>query len=201
MGRKALVRERKELTEKAKIWVREVVPLLQDQELDKLTLDELAFLMGKSKSTIYSYFSTKDEIYQTAVQLYLSDIAFIISPEAIEGENMEQVLHGMLMKIGEGLAGISIHFLDQIQEFFPEIWSIIEGFNDRVLANFEAIYRKGMNSGEFKEFNVKLLLTLDRHFVMSIMTDARQFQDQNLSLPDLIKEYLELRMSALRFKE
>ena len=198
MGRKAIVRERKPLNDKARNWVRNVVPLLQDQALDKLTLDQLAELMGKSKSTIYSYFSTKEEIYQTAVQLVLDSLVDTISPEAIEGENMEAVLEQMLMTISEGIEGISIHFLEQIQKHFPDVWLIIEGFTDLLIANFKEIYSRGMRAGTFRPYNLELLLALDKHFVMSIMTDTSKFEEQGLTLNLLVKDYIELRLFALR---
>ena len=198
MGRKAIVRERKPLNDKARNWVRDVVPLLQDQALDKLTLDQLAELMGKSKSTIYSYFSTKEEIYQTAVQLVLDRLVDTISPEAIEGENMELVLEQMLMTISEGIEGISIHFLEQIQKHFPDVWLIIEGFTDLLIANFKEIYSRGMRAGTFRPYNLELLLALDKHFVMSIMTDTSKFEEQGLTLNLLVKDYIELRLFALR---
>ena len=198
MGRKAIVRERKPLNDKARSWVRDVVPLLQDQALDKLTLDQLAELMGKSKSTIYSYFSTKEEIYQTAVQLVLDSLVDTISPEAIEGENMEVVLEQMLMTISKGIEGISIHFLEQIQKHFPDVWLIIEGFTDLLIANFKEIYSRGMRAGTFRPYNLELLLALDKHFVMSIMTDASKFEEQGLTLNQLVKDYIELRLFALR---
>jgi AcrR family transcriptional regulator len=196
MGRKPIARKRKPLTDKARVWVRQLVPLLQDQDLEKLTLDELAELMGKSKSTIYSYFSTKEEIYQTAVQLVLDELVFVISPEAIKGEDMELVLRSMLLEISEGIEGISIRFLEQIQDHFPEIWLTIEHFTDKLLSNFEVIYKEGMRSGTFKQFNLPLILALDRHFVMSIMTDSNQFSSQ-MELKELVRDYLELRLSAL----
>ncbi len=197
MGRKSIERSRKLLTPKAEVWVRQLVPLLQDRPLDRLTLDELAELMGKSKSTIYSYFSTKEEIYLTGVQLVLDDMKYIISPEAVEGQDMELVLRNMMYRIGEGIAGISINFLEQIQRHFPEVWLVIQRFTDKLLSNFEMIYREGMKQGTFGQFNLQLLLALDRHFIMSIMTDAQQFGDQGMSLDDLVKEYLELRLNAL----
>ncbi len=200
MGRKSIERVRKELTPKAKTWVRDLVPLLQDKALDKLTLDELAELMGKSKSTIYSYFSTKEEIYQTAVQLILDDMIFVISSKATDGDDMEAVLRTMLMKIGEGIEGISISFLEQIQSHFPEVWSIIQHFTDKLLDNFEVIYKVGMQEGTFRRFNLELLLALDQHFIMSIMTDAQKFKGHGMSLNDLVTEYLELRFSALKNK-
>ena len=198
MGRKSIPKARKPLTSKAKVWIRDLIPLIQDQPLDKLTLDELAVLMGKSKSTIYSYFSTKEEIYQTVVQLVLDDMMDLISTDTVEGKNMELVLQAVLLKISEGIKGISIGFLEQIQLHFQEVWLIIEHFTDRLLTNFEIIYKYGMQEGSFRQFNLQLLLALDRYFVMSIMTDAKKFSTQGMSLHDLVQEYIELRLNALR---
>lgn len=198
MGRKSIERERKPLTEKAKVWVRQLVPLIQDRPLDKLTLDELAELMGKSKSTIYSYFSTKEEIYLTAVQLILEDLQYVITEDATKGENMDAVLRSMLLQISEGIEGLSISFLEQIKEHFPEVWSAIEFFTTMLLANLEKVYNQGMEAGDFKEFNVSLLIAMDRHFVMSIMTNTEQFSNQGLSLQDLVQEYVDLRLSAIK---
>lgn len=198
MGRKSIKRDRKPLTDKAKIWVRNLVPLLQNQSLDQLTLDDLAVLMNKSKSTIYSYFSTKEEIYLTAVHLILDDLKYVISKEATEGEDMEQVLRTMLFTISEGIEGLSIGFLEQIKLHHPGVWLIIEEFTIRLLTNLEQIYAKGMKTGTFKSFNISLLTALDRHFVMSIMTNTAHFKDQGLSLNHLVTEYIELRLSALR---
>lgn len=198
MGRRSIDRERKPLTEKAKQWIRELTPLLQDKELDKLTLNELAELMGKSKSTIYTYFSTKEEIFLMATLLVLEDLAFVGSKDARSGGDMELALRTMLMRISEGIEGISIGYLEQIKDHFPEVWKVIDQFTQQVLANLAEIYEKGMEQGAFKRFNISLLTALDRHFVMSIMTNASAFSQQGLSLKDLVKEYLELRLSALK---
>lgn len=198
MGRKSMPKERKPLSRKAKLWVRALIPLLQDKSLKKLTLDSIAELVGKSKSTIYTYFSSKEEIYRAVVQLVLDDLEFVISEKAIEGDDMELVYRTLLLRLSEGIEGLSITFIEQIQLHFPEIWLLIEDFSFKLLSKLEYIYRKGMETGAFNSFNISLLTALDYHFVMSIMTNTDQFSKQGLSLDDLVTEYLELRLSALR---
>ena len=65
MGRKTLVKDIKPLSAKAENWLRELFPKLLDKTLHKLTLDELAHLTNKSKSTLYSYFATKEEPFMS----------------------------------------------------------------------------------------------------------------------------------------
>ena len=123
---------------------------------------------------------------------------FVVSPEAIHGEQIDQVLSQMMAKISEGIAGISISFLEQIQRYYPQVWQVIETFTHKLLSNFEYIYEKGMKEGSFKVYNMQLLLALDKHFIMSLMTDTKQFSTDGLSLQALVSEYLELRVNALR---
>ncbi|MCH2213705.1 MAG: TetR/AcrR family transcriptional regulator [Flavobacteriales bacterium] len=198
MGRKAIDRERKPLTDRAKKWVRELTPRLQDKDLSKLTLDELAELAGKSKSTIYTYFSTKEEIFLTITQLVLDDLRGGILSGEVSGNDMGEALSDILLSIGKGIEGISIGYLEQLQKYFPDIWSVIQVYTEEVLTVLAMIYEKGMTEGTFKKFNVSLLTALDRHFVMNIMTDASRFSQQGMSLKDLVQEYLEMRLSALR---
>jgi AcrR family transcriptional regulator len=198
MGRRAIDRKRKPLNKRAEKWVRELIPLLQDKNLDKLTLDELAELSGKSKSTIYTYFSTKEEIYHKVTELVLQDMTFAISPEAIAGDDMEKALREMLMNISKGIEGISIGYLDQVQQHFPEVWAVIEAFTSKILKSLAKIYEKGMEQGSFKRYNIALLTALDSHFVLNVMTDSDSFSQQGISLKELVQEYLELRINALR---
>ena len=197
MGRRSIERSRKPLTEKAKGWIRDLIPKLQDKDLSKLTLDDLASLMGKSKSTIYSYFSTKEEIYITAVQLVLNDMASLGSFD-LDEDDMEGALRLVLTQISAGIEDISISFLEQIRSAFPQAWAIIEEFAKMVLNLLENIYKEGMKQGAFKEYNISLLSSLDNYFVMNMMTNASLFSKQGMTLDDLVKEYLELRLSALR---
>lgn len=198
MGRKVIDRERKALTKKIKLWVRELVPLLQDKELNNFTIDELAELGGKSKSNIYAYFSTKEEIYKAVVQSIVDEMDFVISKEAIQGNDVEQNYRTLLIRLSEGIQDLSINFIEQMQRHFPAAWDIIEEFSMKVLSNLESLYKKGMESGVFKTFNISLLTELDRHFVMSIMTNATRFTNQGLTFKGLISEYLELRLAALK---
>ena len=198
MGRHAKEKERKPLSRKTKQWLRELIPLIQDKALQKLTINDLADLVGKSKSNIYSYFSSKEEIYATALQLMIEDMQPLLSEEVLEGENMELVYRSIMVEISKGIEDLSIQFLDQIQTSFPNVWAIVEQFTDALLANLKRVYEKGMATGEFRASNVLLLTAMDNHFVMSIMTDAEYFSSQYISLNDLVTEYSEMRIRALK---
>jgi AcrR family transcriptional regulator len=200
MGRKALEKNRKPLSRKAELWVRELFLKLQDKPLSTLTLDEIALLINKSKSTIYTYFTSKEEIYQIAVEMVLKDLEGTTSFDLQTYQNMELLYREIVLKINSGIKGISIQFLDEIKNHYPQIWERIQVFTKAVLDTLEAVYKMGMHTGEFHPFNLKLLRKLDDYFIFSIMTDTESFKNENLSLDDLVLQYLELRINALTAK-
>ena len=199
MGRKALEKERRPLSPKAELWVRELFPKLQNRSLEKLTLDEIAILINKSKSTIYTYFTTKEEIFTTTVELILKDLEPAVLEEIPKGQNMVELYTQRLTKISDGISGMSIQFIHEIQTYYPMVWTTIKAFTDQILQTFKMIYEEGMRTGEFRKYNTELLMAMDDHFVLYIMTDSSKFSD--MSLNEIITEYLDLRLKALTYKE
>ncbi|CAL2081638.1 TetR/AcrR family transcriptional regulator [Tenacibaculum sp. 190524A05c] len=197
MGRKALDTERKELSNKAQIWVRELFYKVQNEKLDKLTLDDLAILAQKSKSTIYTYFKTKEEIYATMVAMVLNDLKDVVIEELSDDVDVVSLYEQSLLKISASIEGISIHFLEEIQTNFPKIWNHIKEVTDGILSTFSLIYKRGMETGVFANFNIALLLAMDNSFIMNIMTDHEHFKEEKLSLKDIVSQYLHLRIKAL----
>jgi len=198
MGRKPIKKARKTLSPKAKKWVRELFSKLQDKPLAKMTLDDIVLLTGKSRSTIYTYFTTKEEIYLAMVELILDELEHVLFPKLPKELTARRMFADAFMKIGEGINGISIHFLEEIQTHFPVIWEVIVSFNNRILDMFKEIYELGMRTGEFKSFRIDLLMAMDYYFITSIMTDEDRFQDPSFSLKDLVGQYLELRINGLK---
>lgn len=195
MGRKALEKDRKPLSPKAQIWVRELFPKLQNKSLEKLTLDDIASLINKSKSTIYTYFTTKEEIFDTTVIMILNDLEGAVLKEVPEDRSVKDLYAEVLIQISTGISGMSIQFVEEIKLYYPTVWQTIRSFIDRLIGSFRKLYERGMETGEFKSYNIDLLMAMDYHFVLSIMTDSQQFKD--LSLNDLVTQYLDLRIRAL----
>lgn len=195
MGRKALEKDRKPLSPKAQIWVRELFPKLQNRSLEKLTLDDIASLINKSKSTIYTYFTTKEEIFDTTVIMILNDLEGAVLKEDPKDRSVKDLYAEVLIQISTGISGMSIQFVEEIKLHYPTVWQTIRSFIDRLIGSFKKLYERGMETGEFNSYNIDLLMAMDYHFVLSIMTDSQQFKD--LSLNELVTQYLDLRIRAL----
>lgn len=197
MGRKSIDKERKPLSKKATLWVEELFFILQDKKLNQLTLDEIAASINKSKSTIYTYFKTKEEIYETVILMVLSNLEDTIYEELPENVDIVDLYEELFFKICKGIDGMSIGFLNQIKRFYPNVWAKVYEFTNNVLNTLNLIYVEGMSLGRFNQFNTKLLIAMDEAFIMSIMTDVSRFKEDNLSLENIVNQYFKLRMKAL----
>ena len=194
MGRKSIDKERIQNTQKTDAWLEGLLPLLQDKDLAKLNMDQIAELIGKSKSTIYQYFSTKDEIFDRLVVIKLNKVQGSISSNHDNSTTLALYEH-FVMRICQGLDGVTIRFMNQLKELFPSVWVKVEGFMNEVLAFMESLYRRGINEGIFKAYPLSILLDMDEFFMYQYITRP----DRPISdVDELVRHYMSLRLDGLK---
>ncbi|MFB1040925.1 MAG: TetR/AcrR family transcriptional regulator [Polaribacter sp.] len=197
MGRKSIDKSRKNINNKVNKWLAILLLNLQNKDIEKLTMDDFAILAKKSKSTIYSYFQSKEEILlaacKTKVDALSSSIFNIIEQDL---ETLE--LYELLVKtFAEGTSSISISFLQNVKKSYPTSWSIIEVFTDNYINLLREQYKKGIEKGIFNTISIDLLSQLDKIFVLQVVTNPSIFNDKEYSVSELITQYLNLRLTGL----
>ncbi len=197
MGRKAINKERKKLTIKAELWLQDLFYKLQDKDLDVLTLDEIAELIHISKSTIYTYFRTKEEIYSTIVERILEKLESLTYEKLFKGIDLLREYERLLLNICKIVQHISIHFLENIKLNFPDIWKKVNSCTNKILNTFMLLYKRGMSNGTFNVYNIELLLIMDENFIMNVITNSKAFSKEQLTLNELVNQYLVMRKRAL----
>ena len=197
MGRRALSKNRKPLTKKVKAWLADLLLKLQSEDLEQLTMDDIAFLAKKSKSTIYVYFDSKEEILLAASKTRLEGSTKTIAHVLTEDLDTLQLYRSLVHIFIEATVGISISYLQSIKKNYPVIWQVIEETTDYFLHLLSKQYKKGMEEGIFNEVSVELASHLDKIFVMQVVTNPDFFNDDSYTTSDLIKDYLNLRLTGL----
>lgn len=197
MGRKSIVKNRKEKNKKVEQWTQAILPKLKQVDLGELTIDDLAILMNKSKSTIYQYFVTKEEIFEYITQVRIDRLNTY--KDEITGEILKIDYHyDTLAKIlTEGAKDISAFYLKQLQLHFPTAWKIIEDFLQGLLADLKQFYLFGIENNMFKSVSVDLLAKLDEYFIMQLITDDMFFNASKETLESTIKDYMFLKFEGL----
>ncbi len=197
MGRKSIHRERKDKTKKVEQWTQAILPKLSTMPLGELTIDDLAVLMNKSKSTIYQYFVTKEEIFEYITQVrvdhlkaYKNEISGELSTINYHYETLAKIL-------AEGVKDISPFYLKQLQIHYPTAWSIVNDFLQGLLEDLKHFYVLGIENKMFKTVSPELLIKLDEYFIMQLITDHTFFNNNQQTLESAIKEYMYIKFEGL----
>lgn len=197
MGRKSLVKDRKNKDKKVEQWTLAILPKLKHEDLGDLTMDDLAVLMNKSKSTIYQYFTTKEEIFEYITQVRI-DYLYAYKDE-ITGEISQLDYHYETLAriLTEGAKDISSFYLKQLQEHYPTAWKIIEDFLFGLLEDLKQFYIYGIEHKLLKPVSIELLTKLDQYFIMQLITDDKFFNQTKETLESIIKDYMFLKFEGL----
>ena len=200
MGRRSLEKKRKTPTKKVNAWLAELLIKLQKEQLEHLTIDDIARLANKSKSTIYDYFESKEDILIAACQTRINVLSTLFEKqEKLQGSPVE-IYKYLVESFIEGISDISISFLHQIKAHFPAAWKTINEFTDAFVELLKALYIQGIKEGFYHSISVDLLAHLDKHFVTEIVTNPSIFSNKEYTLSHLVKDYLKLRLTGLEKK-
>ncbi|WP_074410043.1 MULTISPECIES: TetR/AcrR family transcriptional regulator [Aquimarina] len=198
MGRKSILKNRKEKNRKVEQWTLAILPKLKTADLGELTMDDLALLMKKSKSTIYQYFTTKEEIFEYITQVridYLYTYKNQITEEILKLDYRCETLGRILM---EGAKDVSSLFLRQLQEHYPTAWKIIEEFLCALLEDLKQFYILGIENNIFKPISSELLVKLDEYFIRQLITDDNFFDQTEETLESIMRDYMFLKFEGLK---
>ncbi len=197
MGRKSMSKKRKGLTSKTNKWLSDLLEGLQFENLEQLTMDDIARIAGKSKSTIYEYFESKEEILQAACHTRTKVLTESIIN--VRQQKLDTVkLYGHLIEIfAEGTTGISLTFLQNIKQHFPKAWSEINEFTDSFVELLKDHYKKGIEEGVYNSVSIELLGSIDKLFIIQVVTNPSIFSDEKYTVSSLVRDYLNLRLNGL----
>ena len=170
-------------------------------------LDEIAARAGVSKGTLYLYFDSKEELFKAVIREGLL-------PLLAEGEELmasmpgpaSELFRAIVLRwweiVGEGPIGGIPKLIFAEARNFPEIARF---YADEVIERgkrlFVAVFRRGIDSGEFRPFDPQALV----HIVISPLIMRVIWKHSldccgvtSVPLEDYLREYLELTLRGLR---
>ncbi|TPN82419.1 TetR/AcrR family transcriptional regulator [Aquimarina algicola] len=197
MGRKSIVKNRKEKTKKVEKWTQAILPKLKSTDLGTLTIDDLASLMNKSKSTVYQYFTTKEEFFEYLTQVRLEHLSSYKAEIASEILQLDYQYKALIQILTEGAKDISAFYLRQLREHYPSAWKLIEDFLLELLKDLEKFYISGIENELFNAVSTKLLIKIDEYFILQLITDDSFFDTSTKDLEAVIRDYMFLKFEGL----
>lgn len=166
----------------------------------RFTTEDLAKELGTSKRTIYSYFSTKDEIIEKTIDFVFSEI--IISDTEIL-ENKELTLEEKIRLCFDNIPyaynlGLIISHMDDLQRYYPHLWEKVNNYVDTIWDAVIQLIEQGIKDEEIEKVDtviLKLMLNqtlkklLDYNFIVKnqVSFDSGIKAMNNIILHGLIK--------------
>ena len=196
MGRKSAKKTRKPITKKVTIWLGDLLICLQHEKIEQMSIDDLARLAGKSKSTLYEYFESKEEVILAACTNKIKGIENNLIQKQ-SSKNPIKLYQQLVEVFAEGTSEISLAFLQGIKLHYPTSWLTIETFTNKFIDLLKEQYTKGINEGLYTQINVELLGQIDKLFISQVVTNPAIFTDTKYKLSELIRDYLNLRLHGL----
>lgn len=196
MGRKAIPRERKNNPDKMGDWTQKLFPYFQEHGLDHVTMDEIASFLGKSKTTLYDYFQTKEDLLALIINEKIEAIKGFLKPLHDGSKDFKERYQNTIEFLSVQISDITNLFLTDLQQLFPELWKIVQNFVDESAKIVKEFYNKGIKAGEFNPINVSILVLTDQMFLHSL-TNPALLEHHKLTVNTALVEYLKVRFDGL----
>lgn len=191
MGRKSIDKTRKPLSKKMEIWIDNLIPAIAGQDLAKLTIDDIASLTKKSKSTIYEYFESKQDIVYTAVKRRIEKLDKL--PVVSSEESVMLSYNSLIDWLIRHLDDISFSLLNQLKKEFEQSWELVDEFMNKLLETLKQLYGEGIKQGVFRPVSLEILIDLDEFFIMKWLSRA----DNNETIDRMIFDYVDIRLNGI----
>lgn len=125
----------------------------------RFTTDDLARELGTSKRTIYTYFTSKDEMIEKTIDFVFRDIlqsdARIFKDETL---TLNQKLKLYFDNIPDAYnLGAIIRHKDDLQRYYPNLWDKVNNYLNTVWDEVIGLIDLGIQNKELAEINTEVL--------------------------------------------
>lgn len=200
MGRNSTSKRRKEEHPKKELWLQKVAPTVLSRGIHNISANELAAMMGMSKSTYYEYFASKEDLLVEVLRLKFEralQIQSILSDERIPFA--DRYSHGLGL-IVDVLKDVSEAFLRELKMHYPEQWGMLEQMVEAVLVLVGAYYKQGMEQRIFRTYTLETLIETDRIFLYTLLNPDYLSQTKRL-LSSSLQEFMHLKFVGILNQE
>jgi AcrR family transcriptional regulator len=114
----------------------------------RISVDTLTTGLGMSKKTFYKFFSSKEELVQLMATRMIQSISVPMDGIVNSRNDFIRKLHRLLSHLGNNVSVINSSFARDLQRYEPRIWSRVEEFRRRRIAEvFSRIFEQGISEG------------------------------------------------------
>lgn len=188
MGRKSIKKERNLNPKKRAAIIEKAIPIFSKNGIKGITMDDLAILLSISKTTLYNYFSTREEIVSGGLKYILARINSYQSALHDESKPYLDRYVGAVRILSENVSDISNLLLSDIKTEYPHLWKLVDTYKENATLVLGKFYEDGQKAGVFNKFETNMPVLTDRLFI-DALSDPQLLEANNLTIEVALREY------------
>lgn len=162
--------------------------LFQQYGLQKTTMEDIAKALGKGKSTLYYYFSNKDEVFQAVVLKEIDEVFNAVRSKVIEAQTAKEKLAAYAANNINEIRGKTILYKLVCGELKGNLskfmFKLREHFDLKEIEILKEILTFGVFSGEFTAIGNKDINVLS-HLIVSALRGIEVDMFIENKIPDM----------------
>jgi AcrR family transcriptional regulator len=162
-----------------------------------LRMDDIAKNMAVSRATMYKHFSSKEEVIEGVVRIFIDYLEKLEDRTKEDDEKMFAIWFQKLFEQSVNLVGkITDVFLKDLQAAYPDLYDALKStLNKREKMTFE-FYQDGKNKGIFNLINEKFILLQDNILLREII-DTKFLLYNQMSIEQALYDYYQFKKIQL----
>ncbi len=165
--------------------------LFQQYGLKKTTMDEIASACGKAKSTLYHHFKSKEEVFESVVEIEMLNLRRHVKDRVEEHKHMIDKINSYATEFHKEIISRINLYGAIVQENLPRLMNnqIMDKMMDYEKSYLVRILEDGYDSGEYTRIEREDIPYIAEIFLAAFFGTVRYFiaKDGTLSLERLKK--------------
>ncbi|GMK47446.1 TetR family transcriptional regulator [Paenibacillus glycanilyticus] len=177
--------------------LKKLISSVMKDGFQNLRMDDIAKHMDVSRATMYKHFSSKEEVIEGVVRVFVDYINELEDPKLEDDEHSFGIWFQQLFEQSVSLVGkITDVFLRDLQSVYPDLYDLLKGTLNRREQQTLKFYQYGKDKGIFNPINEKFIILQDDVLLRDIINIKYLIYNQ-MSIQQVLHDYYHLKKIQL----
>ncbi|WP_227793588.1 TetR/AcrR family transcriptional regulator [Paenibacillus guangzhouensis] len=177
--------------------LKKLISSVMKDGFQNLRMDDIAKHMDVSRATMYKHFSSKEEVIEGVVGVFVDYINELEDPQLENDEKSFGIWFQQLFEQSISLVGkISDVFLKDLQSAYPDLYDLLKGTLNKREQQTLKFYQFGKDKGIFNQINEKFILLQDDVLLREIINIKYLLYNQ-ISIQQVLQDYYQFKKVQL----
>jgi len=169
--------------------LKKLLPFVMKEGFQQMKMDDIAKYMDVSRATMYKHFSSKEDVVEGVVRMFVDFIEkledrTLEDDEASFGVWFQQLFEQSISLVGK----LTDVFLKELQIVYPELYDTLKSTLNKREQQALQFYQDGKGKGIFNQINEKFILLQDDLLLREI-TNVKYLIYNQVSIQQVLYDY------------